>query len=258
MIEIIPNIQELGEYLELADRYSLGFEYNDFFAPQLLDDQSTLREHIDVYRRLGRPAGIDTMHGAFYDLVPFSLDAGIRNHSLYRMQQSVEIAGMLGCRAVVFHAGLNPRFVNGGPYYQNWLESMENTLRKLLTQDGSVAIYCENMLEDSPDGLAELAERLQDEKRFGICLDVAHMLLAGGEPEKWMEKLSPYIRHFHLNDTKLKTDDHLALGRGGIDWENIFALIRKSGNIGASRLLEMRGLENIRESLAFLEKFDEL
>ena len=257
MIEIIPDIQELGEYLELAHRYSLGFEYNDFFDPQLLDNQSALRERIDVYRRLGRPTGFDTMHGAFYDLVPFSLDAGIRKHSLNRMQQSVEIAGMLGCRAVVFHAGLNPRFMNGGPYYQNWLESMENTMRKLLAQDGSVAIYCENMLEDSPDGLAELAERLQDEKRFGICLDVAHMLLAGGEPEKWIERLSPYIRHFHFNDTGKKTDDHLAIGRGSIDWENIFALIKQSGSADASRLLEMRGLENIRESLAFLEKMGE-
>ena len=258
MIEIIPDIQELGEYLELADRYSLGFEYNDFFVPQLLDDQSALREHIDIYRKLGRPAGLDTMHGAFYDLVPFSLDAGIRKHSLYRMQQSVEIAGMLGCRAVVFHAGLNPRFMNGGPYYQNWLESMEDTIRKLLTQDTGVAIYCENMLEDTPDGLAELAERLKDEKRFGICLDVAHMLLAGGEPGEWMERLSPYIRHFHMNDTRLKTDDHLAMGRGSIDWENIFALIKQSGSTDASRLLEMRGLANIRESLTFLEKIGEL
>ena len=254
MIEIIPDIQELEEYLELADRYSLGFEYNDFFDPKVLDNQSALRERIEIYRRLERPAGLDTMHGAFYDLVPFSLDAGIRKHSLYRMQQSVEIAEMLGCRAVVFHAGLNPRYMNGGPYYQNWLESMEDTIRKLLSQDTGVAIYCENMLEDSPDGLAELAERLQDEKRFGICLDVAHMLLAGGEPEKWTERLIPYIRHFHMNDTKLKTDDHLALGRGSIDWENIFALIKQGGSTDASRLLEMRGLENIRESLAFLEK----
>lgn len=258
MIEIIPDILELGEYLELADRYSLGFEYNDFFDPQVLDNQSALRERIDVYRRLGRPAGLDTMHGAFYDLIPFSLDAGIRKHSLYRMQQSMEIAGMLGCRAVVFHTGLNPRFLNGGLYYKNWLESTEDTVRKLLDQNDSVAIYCENMLEDSPDGLAELAERLQDEKRFGICLDVAHMLLAGGEPGEWMDRLSPFIRHFHMNDTKLKTDDHLALGKGSIDWTNIFALIRKNGNVDASRLLEMRGLENIRESLAFLEKLDEL
>ena len=254
MIEIIPDIHELGGYLELADCYSLGFEYNDFFVPQLLDDQSALRARIDIYRKLERPTGLDTMHGAFYDLVPFSLDAGIRKHSLYRMQQSMEIAGMLGCRAVVFHAGLNPRFLNGGLYYKNWLESMEDTIRKLLSQDTGVAIYCENMLEDSPDGLAELAERLQDEKRFGICLDVAHMLLAGGEPEKWTERLIPYIRHFHMNDTKLKTDDHLALGRGSIDWENIFALIKQSGSTDASWLLEMRGLENIRESLAFLEK----
>ena len=50
----------------------------------------------------------DTMHGAFFDIVPFSWDSGISRHSLYRMQQSAEIAAGLGCRAVIFHAGLRP------------------------------------------------------------------------------------------------------------------------------------------------------
>ena len=38
MIEIIPDIRDLESYVDLAKRRSLGFEYNDFFDPQLLDD----------------------------------------------------------------------------------------------------------------------------------------------------------------------------------------------------------------------------
>ena len=256
MIEIIPNTQELEAYTALAEQHSLGFEYNDFFDPQLMDDPARLEERIKIYKSLGRPAGLDTLHGAFYDLVPFSWDDGIRRHSLYRMQQSVEIAGRLGSRAVIFHAGLNPKFMKGERYYRNWLDCMTDAMSRLLAQDRSLEIYCENVLETTPEPLRELAERLEGEKRFGVCVDVAHMVLVKGDPEEWFQTLSPYIRHFHLNDNHLVTDDHLALGRGSIDWKLMFDGMKCHGLWDVSRLLEVNGLEKIRESLKFFEKME--
>ena len=253
MIEIIPNAEELEEYLELAGQYALGFEYNDFFDPSLLDNEKALEERIRTYRDLKRPAKTDTMHGAFYDLAHFSLDSGIRRHSLYRMQQSVEIAGRLECRAVVFHGGLNPRFIKGNAYYDNWLDWTTKVMEQLLSQNEEIDIYCENVLENSPKAMAELAERFRDRKNFGICLDIAHMMLAKGDPEEWFEKLHLYIRHFHMNDTFLQADDHLALGRGRIAWDTVFELIKKYELCDVSRLLEVNGLDTIRESLKFLE-----
>ena len=254
MIEIIPEIDRIEEYVELAEQYSLGFEYNDFFNPDLLDDEGAIREKIRQYRQLGRPEKTDTMHGAFYDIVPFSWDSGISRHSLYRMQQSVEIAAELGCRAVIFHAGLRPEFAGSERYYRNWLETMAVTARKLAAQS-DVEVYYENVQETSPVELAELADSLRDECRFGICLDVSHMILTkGAPPEEWICRLAPYIRHFHLNDSHLKTDDHLALGCGGIDWKDIFGRIRQHGLWDKSMLLEVNGLEKIRVSLDYLEK----
>lgn len=254
MIEIIPEIDKIEEYAELAERHSLGFEYNDFFNPDLLDDEGGIRERIRRYRQLGRPERKDTMHGAFYDIVPFSWDSGIGRHSLYRMQQSTEIAAELGCRAVVFHAGLRPEFAGGERYYRNWLETMASVARKLTAQC-DVEVYYENVQETSPAELAELADILGDEGRFGICLDVSHMMLTkGASPEEWIHRLAPYIRHFHLNDSHLKRDDHLALGRGAIDWKDIFETIRQCGLGGKSMLLEVNGLEKIVLSLEYLEK----
>lgn len=254
MIEIIPEIDRIEEYAELAEKYSFGFEYNDFFNPDLLDEEDAIRERIRQYRQLGRPEKVDTMHGAFFDIVPFSWDRGISRHSLYRMQQSAETAAALGCRAVIFHAGLRPEFAGGERYYRNWLETMAGAARKLAAQSG-VEIYYENVLETSPAELAELAESLEEEPLFGICLDVAHMMLTkGASPEEWMQRLSPYIRHFHLNDNHLKTDDHLALGRGEIDWKEMFGCIRQHGLQDRSMLLEVNGLEKIRTSLEYLEK----
>lgn len=254
MIEIIPDARELDEYVKLAEQYSLGFEYNDFYMPELLDDKAALKQRIALYKGLKRPEGADTMHGAFFDIVPFSWDEGIRRHSLYRMRQSVEIACELGCRGVVFHTGLFPGLVGDNKYRLNWLKVMEETVRQLLEQSGGLEIYCENMFDGTPAELEDLALSLRDEKRFGICLDVAHVMLSGTGPEQWFQSLAPFIRHFHLNDNHLERDEHLAMGRGSIDWENIFQLMGKYQLDKASVLLEMKGMDNIRKSMKFIRE----
>lgn len=254
MIEIIPEIDKIEEYQKLAEQYSLGFEYNDFFDPDLLDHREAIREKINRYRQLGRPEKKDTMHGAFFDIVPFSWDSGISRHSLYRMQQSAEIAAELGCRAVIFHAGLRPEFAGNERYYRNWLETMSRVAGELTAQ-WDVEIYYENVEERSPAQLRELADRLLDESRFGICLDAAHMMLTkGASPEEWFRGLAPYIRHFHLNDHHLKTDEHLALGCGTIDWKDIFEKISQHGLQDKSILLEVNGLEKVNASLEYMKK----
>ena len=37
---IIPDFDRLSESLELSDRYGAAFEYNDFFMPDILDDEN--------------------------------------------------------------------------------------------------------------------------------------------------------------------------------------------------------------------------
>ncbi|MCM1302632.1 MAG: sugar phosphate isomerase/epimerase [Lachnospiraceae bacterium] len=253
MLEIIPCRNQIDEYVELAQKHGLAFEYNDFFAPGLLDDASGLRERIRDYKSLGRPQGVDTLHGAFYDVLPFSWDSGIREHSIYRMRQSVEIADELGCRGVVFHTNFSPDFLNNEKYRNNWLESMREAITHLLS-GSACEIWLENMFDQSPRELADVAALLNGEDRFGICLDIAHMRLVTDRPEDWIRALAPYIRHFHINDTHLKYDEHLALGQGSIDWNEIEDLLEKYGLKDKSRLIEVNGLDKIRESLRYCEK----
>jgi len=252
MLEIIPSWEQIEEYVALAEKYGLAFEYNDFFAPELLDDSQGLKERIRNYKSLGRPQGVDTLHGAFFDVLPFSRDSGIRKHSIYRMRQSVEIADELGCRGVIFHTNFSPDFLNNETYRNNWLESMSRVISQLLSGSGC-EIYLENMFDRSPDELAEVADLLRDEGRFGICLDIAHMRLVTDKPREWFRVLAPYIRHFHINDTHLKYDEHLAVGQGSIDWEEMEGLVEESGLKDKSRLIEVSGLDKIRESLKYCQ-----
>ena len=169
MLEIIPSWKQLEEYAALAEQYRLAFEYNDFYVPDLLDDNALLKERIRIYQSLGRPERTDTMHGVFFDILPFSYDSGIRKQSVYRMHQSMEIAEELGCKGVVFHTNLAPLLVNDEKYRKNWLECMRKTMAELLSESGC-EIYLENMFDQSPDELADLAAELQGEDEAALEL----------------------------------------------------------------------------------------
>lgn len=254
MLEIIPNWRELELYCRLAEEKQFGFEYNDFFIPALLDNKAALQDRIRGYQALKRPAGRDTLHGVFYDMVPFSLDEGIRQHSIARMQQSMEIAEQLQCRGVVFHTNINPQFLNQDWYYKNWLELTARAIEKLLASSRETEIYMENMFDDTPEPLRALMQLFKEEPKVGICLDLGHMMLVTKKPEEWFEKLAPYILHFHINDNHLQYDEHLAVGEGEIPWENMSVLMKKYDLLKKSILLEVKDFAAITDSLTFLEK----
>lgn len=70
---------------------------------------------------------------------------------------------------------------------------------------------------------------------------------------EWIETLSPYIRHIHINDNDLQNDLHLAVGRGTLDWQEFDSLIREY-QVEAPVLVEVNGYEAQRESLQYMKK----
>lgn len=210
-ILVVPKLENIDEYLNLAEKYNLGFEFNDFYFPRLLDDEETLEGLIQTYTAQQLP-DYTTMHGVFYDVVPCSIDERIRQIPQFRIKQSLDVARRLGVRAVVFHTGYNPG-LNSKEYIDFWVETNCTFWRAVLEQNKDLNIYLENMFETSSDILRALAERLKGYSNFGLCLDYAHAKLYGGNPSLWAEALSEYIKHVHINDNDGSSDQHLAWGR---------------------------------------------
>ena len=100
---IIPNAKDAEGSLRLAARYGAGFEYNDFSAPEVLDDEAETERLIGVYRSLDRDRSEDMLHGAYLDVTVHSADPLIRAVSDRRVRTSLDIARRLGIRGAVFH-----------------------------------------------------------------------------------------------------------------------------------------------------------
>lgn len=251
-IYLIPDINNLEKTMELAEKYQAYFEYNDFFLPLVFSDEKEIARRIEIYKALDRDRSKDTLHGAFLDITIHSQDPEIRKVSEGRVRQSLAIAEELGIRGVVFHANLIAGYY-AKTYLEGWLSSSVQFWKKMLKEYPTLEIYIENMFESRFEDLKQLAEAMKEETRFGICLDYAHTSVFGKEHNDWVEQLSPYIRHFHINDNDLQDDQHQTVGNGEIDWE-IFTEKMKKNQIDASVLVEVRELSSWEDSVDFMKK----
>ena len=250
-ILIIPDKQEIENSVALAKNYGAGFEYNDFVQSDVLDDEGSLQQIISAYKTTDLPEYC-TLHGAFFDVLPFSVDQRIRQIADLRIRQSVQSAKQMGAKAVVFHTNYNP-FLNSKDYLDNWIATNAVYWSNVLEQNQEINIYLENMFDLTPDVLKQLSERLCQYKNFGVCLDYAHAFLSKTAPAEWAKCLGQFVKHVHINDNDGISDLHLAWGDGIIHKEEFYNSYKEYLS-GASVVIETSGYENKVKSLQRLEQ----
>ncbi len=112
----------------------------------------------------------------------------------------------------------------------------------------------ENVYEHRPDEILELFERLHTQN-VGLCLDCGHLTAFGRAPlEEWLDVLGPFIGQLHLHDNGGKKDDHLAMGRGLIDFRPLFAYLQTHPIRPPVVTMEVHRYDDIWASLEFLER----
>lgn len=248
---IIPDIHNLEESLKLAKKYNLGFEYNDFFNPDVLDDEAKISELIERYKRYKLP-DYCTLHGAFFDVIPFSKDKKIREISLLRIKQSIDAARKLGATAVVFHTNFNP-FLNTVEYMNYWIEENVKIWSSILEENKDINIYIENMFDESPDVLKGLSKALCIYDNFGVCLDYGHVSISKVSPMEWINSLGEFVKHIHINDNDLVSDLHLSWGEGKVD-RSLFYEVYEEIMPNATVLIENSRIDRQINSLNKLEE----
>ncbi len=246
---IIPEINRIDKSLELAEKYDLGFEYNDFFSPSVYLNPDSVDNYIERYKAV-LPHAPCTMHGAFFDINLFSYDSEIAEMSEKRIYQSIDIAKRLGAKAVIFHTNINPQ-IDSKPYLDNWHSRNRDFWGRLLTKEPDICIYLENMFDQTPDMLVTLSEELSCFRNYGVCFDYAHAAISKTSVGEWSQALSPFIRHVHINDNDLKSDLHLAVGSGKIEWKLFYKCYRRFFS-KATVLIETSTFEAQRDSIDYL------
>jgi sugar phosphate isomerase/epimerase len=88
------------------------------------------------------------------------------------------------------------------------------------------------LLIETADQFLELVEHI-DSPAIGLNFDIGHAYCVGDDPAPTIQRLAPYIRHFHLEDiAATRVHHHLIPGDGAINFASIFQAIQAMNHQG--------------------------
>jgi sugar phosphate isomerase/epimerase len=88
------------------------------------------------------------------------------------------------------------------------------------------------LLIERVDQFLELIDQI-DSPAIGLNFDIGHSYCVGDDPALTIQRIAPYIRHFHLEDiAATRVHHHLIPGDGAIDLRSVFQAIREIGYQG--------------------------
>lgn len=216
-------------YIDLFIEHRLNPEFGiDATAIEALDSAW----HRRTAARFTEAGLICGVHLPFHDLHPGSPDKLIREASLTRLRQGLDIAAIYAPRHMIGHAMYSERMYKG--LYEKWLAASIETWSSALAHFPDHPLLClENVYETAPDTLAALVSALED-PAVGVCFDIGHWHCFGhgaknDDLESWLAVLAPHLRHLHLHDNDGSGDDHLGLGLGSIPFSRLFAALGAYG-----------------------------
>jgi sugar phosphate isomerase/epimerase len=160
--------------------------------------------------------------------LPFALDIGspfehVREGAVREVKAAIETACSFGATKGVLHASSNA-----------WRpacdeeEIRKNIVQSVTTLDGFADERgFELCVENIPDGWLSTREfdRLFAETDASMTLDTGHARIDGLDSDDiaaFVGRHGDRISHFHLNDTRGPSDEHLPFGAGTLDFRAIF------------------------------------
>lgn len=207
-------------------------------------------------------------------------EKGQRVHALELFKLAVEAATHFGCETIQTDSYTPPlEFVGDAPYkdaisfgkrFQVKVDPAFrwNDLWGWLTDSiGACADEAERAglkfcleprvgeIVSNTDALLRLMDAV-DNDNFGAVLDTGHQHAQKEILPLSIEKLGARVHYLHVSDNDGQTNEHLAPGRGTVDWDGVFLALKKHGFSGyvavdVGHVSDLDG--QVRESKAFLE-----
>jgi sugar phosphate isomerase/epimerase len=95
------------------------------------------------------------------------------------------------------------------------------------------------MVENIPEHfatVADLSAMLDTHPTIGFHLDIAHAQVRGNRTHEFLATFGERIVHVHLSDNSGRSDDHLPLGAGRLDWKRLVRALKRTGYDGTITL----------------------
>ncbi len=249
----------------LSMLYSLGKTFNESISEivkahvkfiEVVDDglHALDKRRVSDLRSLGESYDIKySVHAPFTDVNIASPSPLLLKAMIRRLNKSLDNARSLDAYLWIFHPGLETgisMFYPGKAWIQN-LKTVQLLCKT--AEDYGVKLATENVPEPYPF----LMKSVEHFKKFysefdgdlGLVLDVGHANL-NGQIELFIETFPEWLVHIHAHDNDGTADQHLGIGYGTVNWENVAKLLKKFYYSGT---VVVESVEHAPESLRKLE-----
>jgi sugar phosphate isomerase/epimerase len=234
---------------------ALGFKYVELEGVRE-ENLREVYEHRHELKALCDDLGliVDNFCPVLPDVV--SLDEQKRQHALSLFDLACEIANFFGCTTIQTDSFTPPLEFEGlAPYKQmvdfgiqfkvkvdpqfSWEKQwqvMVDSFRTLAQKAADAGLkFCLEPRVGEMISNTDAALRLFDHvghENLGFVLDTGHLHAQKEILPLSVEKLGKRIFYVHLSDNDSKTNEHLGLGRGTVDFEGVFLALKKHGFSG--------------------------
>jgi len=193
-----------------------------------------------------------SIHAPICDINIASLNERIREASVEEMLRTMEHANRMGIKMITIHPGLYSTVLHGVNDRSAGLAKRSlKTIEKCSEEYGVIAAI-ENMpslrimMGQTPKDLLELI----DGTDLVICFDIGHANTMGLIDE-CIDAFGKRIANIHIHDNTGKSDDHMTIGDGEIDFIKVLSKLRwYNGNY----IIESKSMESAVVSKGRLEK----
>lgn len=275
-----PSISDT--YRALEDMQRLGFKYVELEGVRE-ENLRAVYEEKENLKTFCEERGLQVIN--FCPVLPdiVSLDKQKREEAMRLFDLAIEIARFFDCETIQLDSFSPPlEFVGEAPYKDminfglklqvkvdpnfSWNELWEVVVGtfKVANQkakDAGLKLCLEPRVGEiisNTDSILRLMDYVNDDN-FGAVLDTGHLNAQKEILPLSVEKLGKQIFYLHVSDNDGKTNEHLALGRGTVDWEGVFLALKKHGFDGyvavdVGRVPDLD--EQYRESVEYLQMIE--
>lgn len=131
----------------------------------------------------------------------------------------------------------------------------ENIRKALRLANGGVELALE--IDLPADSILTLLEMI-DSPRVGVCYDTGNAMTHGFDAGADIRRLGPHLKEIHLKDRLIGTTQSVRLGKGSVNFPDVFAALKEVNFDGLSVLQAWRGedyLGNAKRQLEFIKNF---
>ncbi|MEM4576974.1 MAG: sugar phosphate isomerase/epimerase [Candidatus Nezhaarchaeales archaeon] len=184
----------------------------------------------------------------------------LRAVALKLIEDSIRHAYEIDAKLVVIHSGfISPLdFLKPKVSWNLFLDSLKR-LNKL-ANDLDIYVGVENMPSDvsaairSYKDAIRFMEEIHALEMLGLTLDIGHTnTINTYEARDYLLRVGDRILHLHLHDNDGKSDGHLAVGSGTVNWALILPLVKGLKLVGGLTI-EVMNFKDVQKSFSVIDK----